>query len=116
MLVFIIRISTCEGVSVTVTHIYAVCVSSRGRDGSSKYHGVKVNSLEVKVKHWNLTLISSPQFADILACLAVTVGAGVRVGGGGVFVYCCIAGVGHGGGSTGEREDTADSEGGGAGS
>ena len=64
-----------------------------------------------QVKHWNLTLISSPQFADILACLAVTVGARVRVGGGGVFVYCCIAGVGHGGGSTGEREDTADSEG-----
>ena len=59
---------------------------------------------------------SFPQFADILATLAVSVGAGVRVRGGveggnggvGIVLAC--------GSSTGEREDTADSEGRGTGS
>ena len=78
-----------------MTHIYAVEISSLCSDRWSKYHGVKVNS----------------QFADILVVLTVRVDAGVRVGGGGVGAYCGIGRVGGGCCSTGQREDTADSEG-----
>ena len=57
-----------------------------------------------------------PQLADIIAALAEFVGAGVRTGAGVEGAYNGIGGVRTGGLSTGEREDTADSEGGGTGS
>ena len=56
-----------------------------------------------------------PELADVLACLAECVDAGVHVRGGGVGGDGGVGGVGRGGGPAGEREDTADSEGGGAG-
>lgn len=59
---------------------------------------------------------SFPQLADIIACLAECVDAGVRVRGGGVGGYRGVGGVGGGGGPTGEGEHAADAEGGGAGS
>ena len=87
-------ILTCEGVGVTMTHIYTVQISTLCSGRRSKYHSVKVNS----------------QFADILVVLTVRVDAGVRVGGGGVGAYCGIGRVGAGFSSAYEREDTADSE------
>ena len=59
---------------------------------------------------------TSPQLADIVACLAVLVGAGVRASAGVEGGYHGVGGVGAGCRSTGEGEDTADSEGGGTGS
>ena len=52
-----------------------------------------------------------PQFADILGALAVSVGAGVRVGGGGEGVDGGVGRVGGGCVSADQREDAADSEG-----
>ena len=59
---------------------------------------------------------TSPQLADIVACLAVLVGAGVRASAGVEGGYHGVGGVGAGCRSTGKGEDTADSEGGGTGS
>ena len=56
-----------------------------------------------------------PQLADIIVVLAVSVGAGVCVSGSGEGVYHGIGAVLTGCCSTWEREDTADSEGGGTG-
>lgn len=89
------RNTDCESVGVTMTQIYAVKIRRLGSDRGSQYHGVKVNS----------------QFADICIVLAVSVGAGVRVRGGGVGAYCAIGRVGGGCSSAGQREDTTDSEG-----
>ena len=56
-----------------------------------------------------------PQFADICAALAVSVGAGVRVTGGGEGADGCVGVVLAGRRPAGESEDTADPEGGCAG-
>ena len=60
--------------------------------------------------------IRLPQFADIAAGLAVFVDAGVRIRGGRVGVDYGVGAIGACCCSTGQREDTADSEGRGTGS
>ena len=61
-------------------------------------------------------IFTLPQFADIIAALAEFVNAGVRTGVGVEGAYGGVGDVGAGGLSAGEREDTADSKGGGTGS
>ena len=57
-----------------------------------------------------------PELTDVIACLAVGVGAGVPVVSRGVGVYCGVGGVGVGPPSTGQGEHAAHSEARGAGS